>query len=281
MHLITRRALQEEDTSLTLIKAIRAIYLIILSLVLLSVGSLLMLGVSIATLFRARRFCAEVIAKWLSQTILWASGVRLKVYQDSPFPQTQTIYTANHTSLLDLYILCALGLPKARYFMIRECWRVPPLGLAAVLMGTILTPPQTHRHLRVRCFQRAESILRKTGDSSYLTPEGQRVRTGTVGHFNKGTFHLATNLQAPIVPLYIEVPPELDSSSGVYILPGTIHVHVLPTISTLCWKLEDLEQNKTSVRQVYLDFESKLKEPRKNSRTAASYLSGFMFQERT
>ena len=71
MHLITRRALQEEDTSLTLIKAIRTTYLIILSLVVLSVGSLLMLIVSVATLFQARRFCAEVIAKWMSRTILW------------------------------------------------------------------------------------------------------------------------------------------------------------------------------------------------------------------
>ena len=259
MHLITGRALQTQQTSLTLIKAIRSTYLIILSLVVLLVGSLLMFIVSIVTLFQARRFCAEVIAKWMSRTILWGSGVRLEVFQDSPFPQTQTIYTANHTSLLDLFTLCALSLPKTRYFMIRGCWRIPPLGLAAALMGTILTPPQTHRHLRVRCFQRAERILRKTGESSYLSPEGERVRTGGVGPFNKGTFHLATNLQAPIVPLYLEVPPELDSGSGVYILPGTIRVHVLPTVSTQGWKLEDLEKNKASVREIYLDFESKLK----------------------
>ena len=174
-------------------------------------------------------------------------------------PVTQSIYTANHTSLLDLYILCALGLPSTRYFMIRGCWRIPPLYLIALLMGTFLTPPQKRRDLRIKCFQRADRILRKTGDSAYLTPEGERVRTGSVGHFNKGTFHLATSLKAPIVPLYIQIPPELECSTNVYILPGTIRVFVLPAISTTNWKLEDLERNRDYVRNVYLEFEKNLK----------------------
>ena len=240
-------------------KPIRAAYLVLMGLLLMTLGSVVMLLVSVITLFRARRFCQESIAKWLTGLLLWVSGVRLEIHKSQPFPVTQSIYTANHTTLLDLYTLCALGLPNTRYFMIRGCWRIPPLYLIALSMGTFLTPPQERRDLRIKCFQRAARILRKTGDSAYLTPEGERVRTGSVGRFNKGTFHLATSLKAPIVPLYIQIPPELECSTNVYILPGTIRVFVLPAISTTNWKLEDLERNRDYVRNVYLEFERNLK----------------------
>ena len=41
---------------------------------------------------------------------------------------------------------------------------------------------------------------------SSCSPEGARITTGEIGHFNKGAFHLATSLRAPIVPLYLEIP---------------------------------------------------------------------------
>ena len=49
-------------------------------------------------------------------------------------------------------------------------------------------------------------ILRRTGQSVFLSPEGTRVRTGEIGPFNKGAFHLAGDLGAPLLPLYIAVP---------------------------------------------------------------------------
>lgn len=219
-----------------------------------------MLLVSLITMFRARRFCVEVIAPCFSRAVLWLSGVRLRVHQDEAFPETQTIYVANHTSLIDLYILCALGLPRVRFFMIRECWKILPLWVIAKLMGTFLTPPQDRRDLRVLCFQNAERILRETGDSAYLSPEGERVRSGGIGPFNKGAFHLATNLKAPIIPLFIYIPPELEASENFFILPGSVDVFVLPAVATSNWTLWNLQENKERVRQIYLDFETRLKE---------------------
>ena len=70
-------------------------------------------------------------------------------------------------------------------------------------MGTFFTVPQSDPAERARIFARADRVLRRTGESVYLSPEGERVTTGTVGHFNKGAFHLATDLHAPIVPMFI------------------------------------------------------------------------------
>src|SRR5260370_41811394 len=69
----------------------RKVLLAAATLLLLSIAAVVVLAVAIATLFRAGRFYAEVIAKWLSRAVLWMWGVRLEVHQDQPFPETQTV----------------------------------------------------------------------------------------------------------------------------------------------------------------------------------------------
>ena len=219
-----------------------------------SLAGVLMLVVSIATLFNARRFCAEVIAKAVGHAVLWLAGVRLVVHHDQPFPTSQTVYVANHTSSLDLFILIALALPNTRFFMKRKFLLFPPLGLMAWLMGTFFTPPQSMPEKRIRCFQAAERTLRRTGESVFLSPEGTRVTTGEIGPFNKGTFHLSTNLKAPIVPLFIDVPPEINPGKGLRALPGTVHVHVHAPVPTETWRLEELEKNKAALRARFVGY---------------------------
>jgi hypothetical protein len=56
------------------------------------------------------------------------------------------------------------------------------------------------------------------------------------------------------VPLYIDIPREIDPGKGFATLPGAVHVYVKPSISTRGWRLEDLEKNKQIVRDLYLGF---------------------------
>jgi 1-acyl-sn-glycerol-3-phosphate acyltransferase len=232
----------------------RAAFLITASLALATVVALAMLLVAFVTLFRARRFYQEVMTTWLGRVILWLWRVRLEVHQDEPFPTTQTMYISNHTSTLDVFILIALGLPNTRFFIFSGTRKWLPLAVIGYLIGNFFTPPQTIRADRVRCFERAERILRRTGSSVYLSPEGARITTGHIGPFNKAAFHLATNLQVPIVPLYINTPRDIDPGKGFATRPGTVPVYVKPRISTRGWRLEDLERNREMVRGLYLDF---------------------------
>jgi putative phosphoserine phosphatase/1-acylglycerol-3-phosphate O-acyltransferase len=220
--------------------------------------ALAMLVVRLVTLSRARRFCAEVLGATLCKAILGMLGVKLVVHEHAPLPPGQYVYTFNHTSTFDQFIVIALGLPRTRYFMKRASWIFPPFGLGAWLLGTFFTPPQRLPQARVRCFQSAADTLRRTGDSVLLSPEGTRVLTGKIGRFNKGAFHLATHLHAPIVPLFIQIPPESNPGKGFVSRPCTVLVHQLPSVSTADWRLEDLEQNKERVRQLYADFIDRL-----------------------
>lgn len=226
--------------------------LLVTCALIMTAGSLVMLVVAIATLFKARRLYAEGIAARLGRIGLRLAGVRVVVHQDDPLPATQTIYISNHTSTLDVFVLLSLGLPNARFFLYGKLRKILPLALIGYLIGIFWTVSQEFPKKRTRIFQRAGRVLRRTGESVYLSPEGTRVASGDIGHFNKGAFHLATDLGAPIVPIYISIPKAMNPGRGYRFRPGVVDVYFKPPISTKSWKLEDLDRNRTVVRDLFV-----------------------------
>src|SRR5262249_40361933 len=147
------------------------------------VGSVIALLVAVLTLFRARRFYAEVLARGMARLGFWLYGVRIVEHREQPLPKGQVVFIANHWSKLDPFIVIALGVPNCRYFMSGFLRVVVPFAFLAYLAGTFWTPRQRFPQRRTRLFQHAESVLRRTGESVFLTPEGQ-----TCWVFNKGAF---------------------------------------------------------------------------------------------
>ncbi len=88
----------------------------------------------------------------------------------------------------------------------------------------------------------------------YLSPEGGRIATGEIGPFNKGAFHLATVLRAPIVPLYFLIPARIDPGMGFDVRPGVVDVFVKTPIDTSAWHLEELVANKERVRDLFVEW---------------------------
>jgi 1-acyl-sn-glycerol-3-phosphate acyltransferase len=231
----------------------RVIALSIASALTIFIAAFALIPVAILTLFRARRLYAAVATHTARLVLRWW-GIRVVVHQDRPFPRTQTVYVSNHTSTLDLFVLVALALPNTRFFLSGFVRKYVPLGIIAHLVGTFFTVPQSRPAERIRIFQRADRILRQTGESVYLSPEGGRITTGEIGHFNKGAFHLATSLKAPLVPLYFQIPRSVDPGLGFNARPGSVHVHVMPAIDTSEWRLEELHEHKESVRDMFVGW---------------------------
>lgn len=256
----TRSIEREAWTAMLRVQRPRTVLLGVLTLGLMTATAAVMLAVAAATLFQARRLYTEGIARALARTILWLWGLRLELHRDAPFPRGQVVYVSNHTSTVDVFVLVALGLPNARFFLSGFLRKLLPLGVISTLMGTFHTPLQRYPDRRVRCFQRAARILRRTRESVYLSPEGERITTGQIGPFNKGAFHLATALGAPIVPMYIDVPPESDPGKGLDARPGVVHVYVGPPIPTAGWRLEELDRNRALVRARFIAFQRRLRQ---------------------
>jgi 1-acyl-sn-glycerol-3-phosphate acyltransferase len=231
---------------------VRARVLGTLAVLIIVCTAIVLLPIGLVTGFRSR-VLYSAIAQRAALAILRLYGIRLQVRQATPFPREQTIYVSNHSSTLDLFVLVALGLPNCRFFLSGFLRKLVPLGFIAWIMGTFFTVPQNRPAERRQIFARAERTLRRTKESVYLSPEGGRVTTGEIGHFNKGAFHLATNLRVPIVPLYFEIPREIDPGRGYDARPGVVTVHVLPSIATRHWRLEDLLRNTAQVREIFVE----------------------------
>lgn len=232
-------------------KRARAALRIAASFGVLTIGALVMLLAAIPTLGLARRFYSEAIGQWIGKAMLGLSGIRYRVHGSPQSPDRQTIYISNHTSTLDVFILIALALPRTRFFLSGFLKKLVPIGIIGTLIRIFWTVPQEYPARRRAIFKRADRILRATGDSVYLSPEGMRVTTGEIGTFNKGAFHLATSLHAQIVPMYIAIPRDIDPGMGYDAKPGTTDVYFLPPIDTSTWQLADLNANRSAVRDLF------------------------------
>jgi 1-acyl-sn-glycerol-3-phosphate acyltransferase len=223
-------------------------------------GALVMLGCALATAFRAPRFYRERIAAPLGRMALAIWGVSYVVHGAPSPANVQTVYVSNHTSTIDMFVLIALGLPNTRFFLSGFLRRLLPLGLIGYLIGIFWTVPQAFPERRVRIFQRAARVLRRTGESVYLSPEGRRITNGEIGPFNKGAFHLATALGAPIVPMYLHVPAASNPGTGLHARPGVVDVHFRAPIETRSWREEDVVRNRDRMRDFYVTWHRELRQ---------------------
>jgi 1-acyl-sn-glycerol-3-phosphate acyltransferase len=223
-----------------------------IAVLLITSTAVLLVPVGTVTLFRARRLYSRV-ARMLARGVLRLYGVRVRLLPEGAvFPEGQVVYISNHTSTLDLFILVALGLPNCRFFLSGFLRNWVPLGIIASMMGTFFTVPQDRPGERRRIFTRAGEVLRHTRESVYLSPEGGRITTGEVGHFNKGAFHLATVLRVPIVPMYLRIPDHMNPGRGYHARRGIVDVHLLPPIDTSTWSVDEVVTNKERVRDLFL-----------------------------
>ena len=239
---------------------VRVISLVTISVIVASLGALAILLVGVATLFLARRLYAR-LATLLASVLLRVWSIHVEVVSERGWPEGQVVYISNHPSTLDLFVLVALGLPNTRFFLSGCLKTYLPIGVTAWLMGTFFTVTQDQPAERVRIFQRADRDLRRTGESVYLSPEGQRVPSGEIGAFNKGAFHLATSLRVPIVPLFFDVPDAVTPGAGIDSQPGIVRVHVLPAIDTTGWRVPDVPHNRDMVQRLFMTWNDTLRRP--------------------
>lgn len=241
------------------------------TILLISLCALSMLIVAIPTLFLARRLYAEWVQSPFGRLILQIWGIQLVVHKQAPFPEHQTVYVFNHTSIMDFLILTALRLPNSRFFLYGFYRWSPPFAVIGFLTGIFWTVDQVYQEKRVRIFQRACQILKRTGESVCLSPEGRIVTEDEIGSFNKGAFHLAAALGAPMWPLYIYVPPDINPGKGWHVRPGTVDVYVGDQIDTSEWHESDAAAIKEQVRDRYVLWKKEIDGHSINREVAPGY----------
>jgi putative phosphoserine phosphatase/1-acylglycerol-3-phosphate O-acyltransferase len=200
-----------------------------------------------------RNFCIKYIFKYSSRFLLKINGYGYVLPDIDKFSKHQVLYTINHNSYIDIFLLTSVGLPDTRFILSEVTLKYVPMVISAKAIGTFYIPQKKHEKRRLRFFLKITSFLKKTNYSVISSPEGVSPYVHGINPFNKGIFHMAMEAKIPIVPLYIHIPKSINPYNGKYSKSGIIHLEVLKEIDTSEWKLENIWEHIAKVRNVYVD----------------------------
>jgi len=199
-----------------------------------------------------RNFCNRYFFSYISRFLLRLVGYDYEIPPLNDFPKHQVLYTINHNSYLDTFILTAVGIPNARFLLSEKTIKYIPMVIAAKAFGTWYIPQKHHAKRRLNFFLRKTAVLKKTNYSVIASAEGVHDHKHTIAPFNKGIFHMALEAGIPIVPLFIYTPEEANPYAGQYSKTGTVRLIILDEIDISTWKLETIREEIDKVRNIYV-----------------------------
>jgi len=138
------------------------------------------------------------------------------------------VFIANHASNLDIWVVFRLLPLSARFVAKESLFRIPLLGWALRSAGFIPIDRQ-HRGSAIRSLRLAAERIR-SGRPVILFAEGTRTRTGRLGKFKRGPFHLALQAGVPVIPVAISGSYRVMPPRTLRVSPGPVTVRVLKPV---------------------------------------------------
>jgi 1-acyl-sn-glycerol-3-phosphate acyltransferase len=121
------------------------------------------------------------------------------------------VLVSHHVSLLDTPCVFASWPGSVRMVGKSELRKVPVFGKAMEEAGIVFVD-RDDRQKAIGQLERAKQRVAE-GYSLWVAAEGKRSRDGRLRAFKKGAFHIAVQLQVPLVPVWIQgtldvIPPD-------------------------------------------------------------------------
>lgn len=197
------------------------------------------------------------LRKMQSYLVAMLVGIRFKFTFEQPLNKNKTyIYCANHSSTLDIMIMCVLGQGRYHFMGKEELKKNPILGIFFKTIDVAVS--RESKMSSFRAFKKAGDNL-ANGMSLMIFPEGKidDVYPPVLQEFKNGPFRLAIDKNIAVVPVSITNAWELLWDSGVKLgsKPGIVNVYVHEPILTSILALENDEALKA---KVYDKINSKL-----------------------
>ncbi len=212
--------------------------------------SFVVLSVGLFVLSRERVFA---LARYFFTIQTKIMGIRLTVTGLEHLDRTKTyLIMGNHQSLFDLFVIPA-ALPGV-YTAVEAAYHfsIPLWGSLITRWGCI---PIHRRNLEKakESLEIARKRLRE-GLSLIILPEGHRTRTGRIGDFKKGPFHLARQAGADILPFAISGLFDYHPKGTFHLNPKPVRVAIGPAIPYTTIAGMTPEQLRDCVREVIADL---------------------------
>jgi len=178
-----------------------------------------------------RRIWLFPLAEWGAKTWLKACGARVKVTGGENLdPDMTYVFASNHRSYLDTATLFFCAGKKMGLVAKKELLKAPVFGQGMSFVN-IIAIDRTDPERALASMNKAREVMEK-GFSFGLFVEGTRAMPGELLPFKKGAFHLAVQMQAPIVPVAITNTDWMMGKRTGVAYPGEIEMKLLPPIPT-------------------------------------------------
>lgn len=177
------------------------------------------------------RFDARLMS-W-SERILRCAEVRLDIRGQPLPPEGETyVVMSNHQSFYDIPVMYQTLRRRLRMVAKAELFRIPIWSRAMRESGMIPLDRSNRRAALLSLKKVGEQI--RQGTNVWIAPEGTRSRTGVMGPFKGGGFHMALEAKVRILPVTIDGSHDVMASTGLTMTPGqTIRVVVHDPIDAM------------------------------------------------
>lgn len=141
------------------------------------------------------------------------------------------LYVANHSSWLDIPLVCTMLHPVFKFVSKGELRSLPCIGDQLVGGNHVLLDREDRRS-QLRMFKESIGWLKK-GVPLMAFPEGQRSLDGRLLKFKGGTFAMATKCNVPIVPITISNAHAVMPANALFPVQhggDKLNIHVHPAI---------------------------------------------------
>jgi 1-acyl-sn-glycerol-3-phosphate acyltransferase len=173
---------------------------------------------------RQECFYRRVAVLWAS-FIVGISGVKVDVSGlDNIPPDTAVIYTPNHQSFFDIFILLKHLPYPFKFIIMRKLFNVPIIGEHITRCG-FLPLDRKDRKRSLRTIKKVAASARE-GESFLVFPEGQLTTTGRVNRFKRGASLIIQMSRRPVVPISIEGDFDVMPKGTWKIIPGRVRVRI-------------------------------------------------------
>lgn len=195
----------------------------------------------------------EKIAGPIARISLWIAGIQYQIKTYSNSIPDQGVYIINHASTLDVLTILALSLPRVRFVAKWQFQYNPLFFLLGRLTGQVFIRREKSEKA-VSTLKKSVARIKRDHLSLLMSPEGSRKHAGVIGPFKKGPFHMALELDYPIIPIYFEGNRELSPGAFMITKPGTIIAHIHPPIWLEKTAERSLDQQIADIRSLYLKW---------------------------
>jgi len=191
---------------------------------------------------------ARALSHFWGRLLLWLFRVAVTTEGLAHLPRGPAVYAANHSSSLDILVLLARLPVDVRIIHKKSLSLVPLIGWTIALGGHI--PIDRSNPFRARRSLDAAAERIRAGQSVLVFPEGTRSRDGAVGHFKRGSFSLAIEAGAPVVPVSLVGVKALVPRGLLSMRPGTVLLRVHPATPVAGISADAAQVLAEQVRQV-------------------------------